>query len=96
MSPDTFGWVIFFVLSFSLIGSIFLPLYLWYFRKVRESKIFKVARGVRTVFAVVILFVAVVMFFRSDKLGGEFLGETAGRLFMAYLLIRRWAPKNTA
>jgi hypothetical protein len=96
MSPDTFGWVIFFALSLSLIGSIFLPLYLWHFRKVRESKIFKVARGVRMVFAVIILLVAVVMFFKSDKLNGEFIGETAGRLFVAYLLIRRWAPKNNS
>lgn len=93
MHPEIGGWVAFLFLSMLVVGSTFLPLYLWYVKKIRVSRIYKLARTIRIIFGVVVIFVALIMFFKIDSFNAEFFGASAARFFIAYLLIRRWAPK---
>ncbi len=93
MNPEIVGWVVFFFLTVLLVGSIFLPLFLWYVKKIRVSKIYKFTRTIRIIFGVIVIFVALIMLFKIDSFNAEFFGASAVRFFIAYLLIRRWAPK---
>ncbi len=80
----------------SVVLSIVIPLYYWYVKKLRDSKIFKVARAVRILNAVFYLYAITVLlevFWDELPLGLELMGVL---LLFAYLLARRWAPKPKA
>ncbi len=94
MNPEILGWFIFFLSTALLFGSIFLPLYIWCVKKIYVSKVYKFARIIRIFFGAIIILVAAVMLFKTDSFNAEFFGATIGRLFVAYLLIKRWAPNQ--
>lgn len=77
----------------SVVLSIVVPLYYWYVKKLRDSKIFKIARAVRIANAIFYLYAITFLlevFWDELPLGLELIGVL---LVLAYLLARRWAPK---
>jgi hypothetical protein len=80
----------------SMFLAIVIPLYYWYVRKDRESMVLRIARGVRIVNA--ILYFGAFLF-ALELFWGEHLVTSApfllSLLLISYLLVRRWAPKQT-
>jgi len=88
-----YGIIVLFILLLFL-SPIFVPLFLWYIKKNRDSKIYKVARGFRILIAILILLTIVTIF--NHKIGDPFevMGAVLGKILIAYLLCKRWNKKS--
>ncbi len=78
----------------SIVLAIIVPLYYWYWKKERNSPVLKVARAVRVVNAALYLAAAVYaldFFWNEIDLG---LWLIVAMVVVAYLLARRWAPRE--
>lgn len=78
----------------SVVLAIVIPLYYWYVKKERDSKVFKIARAVRIANAIFYLYgitFLLEVFWDELPLGLEMVALFA---LFAYLLARRWAPKK--
>ena len=62
----------------------------------RESKILKIFWIVRVIFAILILVSMATWFIKPNSMDPfELMGAIGGRIFIAYLLIRRWGKKES-
>ncbi len=79
----------------SIILAIVIPLYYWYVRRDRHSAVLRVARGVRAINGLLYL---AAFFYAAEFFWGEYLVPSIPflltLLIIAYLLVRRWAPKQ--
>lgn len=73
-----------------LLFSIIYPLYRWYIRKDRDSKIYKITRAIRAVFGA-----GFAVFAFTEILSGQYKGSVGAPIVLAYLLMKKWCvPKK--
>ncbi len=91
MGFSIWHWIVVLIIIFLLSFPIFVPLYYWYVKKNRDSKIYKVARTLRIIFAVLIAITTIVSLFNA-QIGSvyESAGMVIGRLFVIYFLWKKW------
>lgn len=94
MIAEIFGWFVFIFFTTAIAISVFYPLYLWKVKNIRTSKIYTIARVARIIFGVVIILTMGLFIYKPPSTNPSVLfGAIGGRLLLAYLFIKRWAPK---
>ena len=87
-------YVPFLLICFILLIPVFLPIIYWYILRKRESKIYRYCSYARRFWAVMVVVMLTVKFFKLPEReafnSSEVIGEFAGQFLMAFLLWKKW------
>lgn len=76
------------------LAPIFVPLFMWYVLKRRESKVYTISRYARFVIAALALAAGAMNMMKSQNVF-EGLGALAANVLIAYLLSKKWQKQST-
>ena len=87
-------YVPFLLICFTLILPVCLPIIYWYILRKKESKIYRYCSYARRFWAVMVVVMLTVKFFKLPEREAfnsyEVIGEFAGQFLMAFLLWKKW------